>query len=476
MRSQSILSLCLMLGIFSSGPLSAGLLDAPTLSGDGYGKSVNGAVSDKLFYSIGGGSVISTPGTMYGMKRIGLDAGLSSDLMCGNFDIKTTVGNQLNGVTNGFKDLMGDVITGATGAVSSMPAMILQRANPGLYEMITNGVLQAGLAFDKSKLNCESMANKLADYTLGDKSSWTESAVREEYKEAVSASGGDALRAEEARTKASGKEGATWVGGKKAGGKGQPAIQPTRDLAKAGYNMMNNLSVTSNSTVSAGSCKGSACQKFKNSEEAAAAVVKVLGDRSIRTCKDATECGSGGIDNAPGTTIAGTGFAPMLEDTTKENLEQLVKLVNGTEAPTQANLDKIKSGSLKVTRGVIDALKRDPDAGALVQRLAGELAMSDTIETGLAMRRMLTTGQSEPNAADQPQAMAEVDRRIEALDRELNSLKLEMELRREVAKNTALVVVAREENRSVTNPQKESQTNADTRLSELETRKPWDSQ
>ncbi|EJJ5193617.1 integrating conjugative element protein, partial [Salmonella enterica] len=135
------------------------------------------------------------------MKRIGLDAGLSSDLMCGNFDIKTTVGNQLNGITNGFKDLMGDVMTGATGAVSSMPAMILQRANPGLYEMITNGVLQAGLAFDKSKLNCENMANKLADYTMGDKSSWTESAVREEYKVAVNASGGDAVRAEEARTR-----------------------------------------------------------------------------------------------------------------------------------------------------------------------------------------------------------------------------------------------------------------------------------
>ncbi|HFS5794057.1 TPA: hypothetical protein ACH0S9_004774 [Citrobacter werkmanii] len=44
----------------------------------------------------------------------------------------------------------------------------------------------------------------------------------------------------------------------------------------------------------------------------------------------------------------------------------------------------------------------------------------------------------------------EADRRIEALDRELNSLKQEMELRREVVKNTALVVVAREENRSVT--------------------------
>ncbi|MJZ42539.1 integrating conjugative element protein [Salmonella enterica subsp. enterica] len=472
MTSQSLLSMVLMLGMVSMLPANAALPDAPFLQGDNYGASLNGAVSDKLFYSIGGGSVISTPGTMYGMKRIGLDASLSSDLMCGNFDIKTTVGNQLNGVTSGFKDLMGDVVTGATGAVASMPAMILQRANPGLYEMITNGVLQAGLDFDKSKLNCESMANKLADYTLGDKSSWTESAVREEYKDAVSASGGDAVRAEEARTRATGKDGTTWVGGKKAGGKGQPAIQPTHDLARAGYNMMNNLGVTSNATVSQASCKGSACQKFKNSEEAAQAVVRILGDRSIRTCKDATECGSGGPDNAPGSTIAGTGFAPLLEDTTQENLEQLIKLVNGSEAPTQANLAKIKSGSLQVTRGVIDALRRDPDAGALVRRLAGELAMSDVIETALAMRRMLTTGQSEPNAADQPQAMAEADRRVEALDREIKSLRMEMELRHEVAKNAAMVAVAREENRAVTNPQKESQANSDTRLSELETRKP----
>lgn len=43
--------------------------------------------------------------------------GWNSDLMCGNFDIKTTVGNQLNGVTAGFKNLMSEVIQNATGAV-----------------------------------------------------------------------------------------------------------------------------------------------------------------------------------------------------------------------------------------------------------------------------------------------------------------------------------------------------------------------
>ncbi|EPO2217946.1 integrating conjugative element protein, partial [Escherichia coli] len=79
----------------------------------GYGKSIDGAISDKLFYTLGGGSVISQPATRSNMKKLGVDIGWSSNLMCGNFDLKTTVSNQLNGVTDGFKNLMGDVIQGA---------------------------------------------------------------------------------------------------------------------------------------------------------------------------------------------------------------------------------------------------------------------------------------------------------------------------------------------------------------------------
>lgn len=416
---------------------------AADLSLSSSGASVSGsAINDGLFYSIGGGSVISPPPSRNNMTRIGVDSGLSSDLMCGNFDIKTTVGNQLNGITSGFKDLMGNVMQGATGAVMSMPAMAIQRANPGLYEMLTNGVMQAGLSFDKAMLNCQNMSKKLADYTMGSK--WQQAAVNEEYKDIVASSGGDAVSSDQKLQKTTGKEGVTWVGGQKRGGKGQPAIQPTRDLAKAGYNMMNNLPVTSNSGVSTSSCNGSACQRYKSSEEAAAAVVKVLGDRSIRTCRETSECTSGGTDNQPGSVVAGTGFSPILEDATKENLEQLAKLVDGQLPPTTDNLAALKTGSLVVTRGVIQALRDDPDKAALVQRLAGELAMSDTVETALTMRRMLTTGESEPNAAEQPEAIAEGDRRIDALDRELAALHNEMELRKSISNNSLLTALERQ--------------------------------
>ncbi|MBZ7626265.1 integrating conjugative element protein, partial [Klebsiella michiganensis] len=106
-------------------------------------------------------------------------------------------------------------------------------------------------------------------------------------------------------------------------------------------------------------------------------------------------------------------------EATKANAEQLVRLVNGTEKPTAANLAKLKTGGLPVTAGVIKALQRDPDNAALTARLAGELAMSDTVETALLMRRMMVTGMSEPNAAAQPKAIDTAGQRIEALDREI---------------------------------------------------------
>lgn len=434
-----------------------------TLSSQGAG--VSGAINDGLFYSIGGGSVISPPSTRSNMSRLGLDGGWSSDLMCGNFDLKTTVGNQLNGVTSGFKDLMGNVIQGATGAVMSMPAMAIQRANPGLYEMLTNGVLQAGLSFDKAQMNCQNMSKKLADYTLGSK--WQQAAVSEEYKDIVSSSGGDAVSSDQKLQKATGEEGVTWVGGQKRGGKGQQAIQPTRDLAKAGYNMMNSLPVTSNGSVGSAGCNGTVCQRYKSSDEAAAAVVKVLGDRSIRTCRETSECSSGGADNQPGSTVAGTGFSPVLEDATKTNLEQLGKLVNGQLQPTTDNLATLKTGSLVVTRGVIQALRDDPDRAALVQRLAGELAMSDTVEAALTMRRMLTTGESEPNAAEQPEAIAEGDRRVDALDRELNALRNEMELRRSISSNSLLTTLDRQSERNQNNQLQQKAGNQDQGFSQM---------
>lgn len=431
----------------------------------GYGKDVSGAVSDKLYYTLGGGSVISQPATRSNMRKIGMSAGWSSDLMCGNFDLKTTVGNQLNGVTNGFKNLMGDVVQNATGAVASLPAMIIQRANPGLYDMLTNGVLQANVSFDKAQLNCQNMSKRMMDFAGHNK--WTQGAVMDEYRSLVNSGDADAVRVNNSADKLQGNSGQNWIGGQKRGGQGQQAIRPTHDLTAAGFNMMNSLPVLSADTVSSSSCNGGACGKYASAEEAAKAVVQVVGDSSLRTCTDASQCTSGDDEQQPGATQAGTGFAPILEETTKENTEQLVKLVNGTEQPNATNLAKLKTGSLPITAGVIRALQRDPDNAALTARLAGELSMADTVETALIMRRMIVTGMSEPNAAAQNAAIEEGDRRVAAIDREITALRNEMELKRELSRNSVLTIIERENGRVNSNPQTQSDDSTDSRVNRL---------
>lgn len=54
-------------------------------------------------YSIGGGAAISPPPSRQASNVYSLGLGWKSNLMCGNFDIKFTIKNQLNGITR--KDL-----------------------------------------------------------------------------------------------------------------------------------------------------------------------------------------------------------------------------------------------------------------------------------------------------------------------------------------------------------------------------------
>ncbi len=69
-------------------------------------------------------------------STVGVGFGWNNDMMCGNMNLSITLENQLNGATQGFQNIMGSVIQNATGAVMSLPALIIQRANPQLYNLM----------------------------------------------------------------------------------------------------------------------------------------------------------------------------------------------------------------------------------------------------------------------------------------------------------------------------------------------------
>ena len=403
---------------------------------DPNGVNVSGSViGDDVLYSIGGGRAVSMGGAG-NMQSIGVGVGWNSNLICGDMSITTTLQNQLNGITNGFQTIMSNVIQNATSAVASLPALIIQRADPGLYNLLTNGILQARLDFDRSKMTCRAIANRMADMA-GGQAGWDQLAEGMALRDAVSST--DAVSAIEQAESNKGNNGVPWVGGGDAGGSGQSSIKVVGDVTRAGYNLLNGRSATDTSSIARSACGNRlTCQTWSSPGAAAAFANRVLGEREQRTCENCTKT----------QTTPGVGLTPVIQEEYETKLQVLQELVTGARPTTLANLDAAGSSSLPITRGVIEALRDEPDQDVLGRRLASEAALSSVLEKALLLQRTLLTGKKEPNVAANELAVQAVDQENSALEQEINNLKTELELRRTLAGNSAMAIIQRHSTRA----------------------------
>ncbi|WP_261314185.1 integrating conjugative element protein [Burkholderia multivorans] len=405
---------------------------------DSSGASINGSViGDDVLYSVGGGRAVSM-GSAGNMQSLGVGLGWNSNLICGNMSLSTTLQNQLNGVTNGFQTIMSNVIQSATSAVASLPALIIQRADPGLYNLLTNGILQARLDFDRSKMTCRAIANRMADMA-GGQASWDQLAEGMSLKQSVSSGNADAVSAVEHAETSKGNNGVPWVGGSNAGGSGQSSIKVVSDVTRAGYNLLNGRSATDTSSIDATTCSNRlTCQTWSSPQAASDWATRVLGEREQETCDSCTKT----------QTTPGVGLTPLIQEEYDTKLKALQDLVTGATPMTTANLDAAGSNSLPVTRGVIEALRDEPDQDVLGKRLASEVALSSVLEKALLLQRTLLTGEKEPNVAANDLAVKAVDSENSTLEQEINNLKTELELRRELAGNSAMTLIGRHNTRA----------------------------
>ena len=403
---------------------------------DPNGVNVSGSViGDDVLYSIGGGRAVSMGGAG-NMQSIGVGVGWNSNLICGDMSITTTLQNQLNGITNGFQTIMSNVIQNATSAVASLPALIIQRADPGLYNLLTNGILQARLDFDRSKMTCRAIANRMADMA-GGQAGWDQLAEGMALRDAVSST--DAVSAIEQAESNKGNNGVPWVGGGNAGGSGQSSIKVVGDVTRAGYNLLNGRSATDTSSIARSACGNRlTCQTWSSPGAAAAFANRVLGEREQRTCENCTKT----------QTTPGVGLTPVIQEEYETKLQVLQELVTGARPTTPTNLDAAGSSSLPITRGVIEALRDEPDQDVLGRRLASEAALSSVLEKALLLQRTLLTGKKEPNVAANELAVRAVDQENSALEQEINNLKTELELRRTLAGNSAMAIIQRHSTRA----------------------------
>ena len=400
---------------------------------DDYRLGTQGEVlDDRVMYTIGGGSAAGSPSSLYRPNGLGVGGSWQANMMCGNMSLTNTLQNQLNGVTEGFQQIMGSIVQNATQAVMSLPALIIQRANPGLYELLSNGVMQGRIDFDRSKLTCQAMAEKMAD-KVG-QAGWGALAKNQEMQGNLEQTGGDAVAAVKNTEARNGNNGVPWVGGQKAGGSGQTPIRATSDVVRAGYNLLHNRSVDDSASISSSDCLGGAiCQAWTSPQEESEWAVRVLGETEVATCDTCETLRA----------TAGSGLTPLIQEAYGEHLKTLQGLLSGSLPPTPDNLSKASSPMLPVTRGVIEALRDDPDQELLARRLASETALSSVLDKALLLLRTLLAGSHEPNIASAEPAQTTLTKNIDTLEREIRLLQTELQVRQILATNTASLVLDR---------------------------------
>ncbi len=392
-----------------------------------------GPTEDSLwYYEIGGAEPVSVPANPSVVSvTLGGSAQLGMGYSCGKFDPVAAVTNTLNNIGAGVDNMMNAMTAAASAAIASLPALILQRANPGLYDMFQNALLQAEETMQLATKSCEQMEAEIAQgknpyadlITLSKGNDW---------KVQMGIGGNDAVTAKDAVESSNGDSGIPWVGGQ-AGGTGQPVLEFTGDIVKAGYNINMNRPITTVGPVPPASATR-LTEIWTTPADARDWVVDVVGENIVTTC-----------DTCRKDSIPGTGLLPKLNQEATAVTVDIQSLVSGATPLTLVNLDNVTAPGVAITRQVIEAIREMPasEQSLIMGRLVSEISTARTVEKALYARRLLLSGRQVPEVYATEVAREHADISITELDKEIENLLFETRVRKEVVSDTIATLLQR---------------------------------
>ena len=393
-----------------------------------------GQADDEFMYRLGGGEPISLgPSARASTLRLGVSAGWNSNLVCGEFDVAHSIAQQLNGISGAFQDVMGNVVQTAQGVVASLPALAIQRLNPGLYDLLQNGILEAGQEFRVAKLRCDEITDDMGDRLAHE--GWSAVARADYWRRQIEVGGRDVVEVAEEADASGADEGVPWVGGTAAGGAGQEPIEAVGDVATAGYNLLLGRAAGDDSAVGPTACgESDICKAWENPDQMAAWMRRVVGEIEVRTCDGCQKV----------TSQAGLGLASLYRRE-KSELQNILQPLAQTDAvPGEAVLEGLTGGGgFRVTRRLIEAIREEPRPVDVANRLAGELAVGRVMEQAAMARRAMLAGMREPHVAGNEAALKQAERAVGELDREIRQMEVELRVKAIVAGNSSVAVLRR---------------------------------
>lgn len=386
---------------------------------------------DSLFYyKIGGGRDIAIPPSL-NITTIDLSlSGQASALSCSGFDPMVAIESSLDNLRNGVDNAVNAIELAATAAIANLPGYILQKANPGLYDLFQNALLRANESFSLATKSCERIQYEIANNT-NPFDEWITVSWGDSWKRSVGIGGANIHDAVDDAEDAP-NEGIEWVGGLRAGGVNQPPIRVLSDVAKAGLNILSQRPPETSSNL-----PGSAplAQHFAGPNAVDRWINNVLGEIEVGLCDSCTKG-----------TRPGKGLIPYIEETTDDIVQLLVDLVSGSTQPTRVNLEQVEAPGIAVTLQVILAIRnQSPDEISIViNKLGQEIAEARVMEEAMIIRRLLLAGRKEGYVAANEIAQQEVIQALDELESEISNVIFEKDARDKFVTSTVVELLLRD--------------------------------
>ena len=328
------------------------------------------------------------------------------------------------------------MVNAATGAIASLPALILQRANPALYDLMQNSMARAEMQLEFATKSCEQIEAAIAN-------------GQNPYQDLIVISRGNAWKrqlgfgsttaatAKENVDKDQGANGLPWIYGTPAGGANQPKINVNADLAVAGYNLTLNRNLGDLTSPTKSSDK-SLTQIWSSPTETQEWIVDTFGEQTLTTCDGCVQQAS-----------PGQGLLPEIDGERKRLALDIGALVSTTAPPTQSQLEVVSAPGMVVTREVIEGLRQlpEPERTLYQQRLAADIALSRTLEKTLTARRLLAKAKQLPEAKALPMVQDHAEEVLAEIDKEVEGLLFEHQARKAILSDTVSSLLTRVQQR-----------------------------
>ncbi len=376
-----------------------------------------------LYYSLGGAQAIDSPATFFSHLQQLQNNGEDSGFLCGNFKPSLDIQDML---TDQLSETLATLNSIPAAVTSALPGYVLCRAQPGLCQLLQHYVVRAENMWNLSVKSCEDMMESVTQARNPFHDLVQVSKMQTWQKQAQA--GSNAAEAERQANKTDGC--VRWVGGKNSGCKGKEPIWLTADTAKTGWCLIQDLDAecSGNKLPNQSGTVATITETWSSPNDAARWISDVLGDYKIQVGDQSS-------------TKAGTGLLPKIEEETQTIFKALHELVYSSEAPTDADLDRLSTNRLFLTAPLIDALRDLPDRKLLIHRIANEVALARVVQKALLARRILLTGVMEPNIQSAGNITESIHQNINILEREIDTITFEIQVSRRLVSDSILNVL-----------------------------------